>query len=408
MSGETRHVPVADAERTAVLDALRGFALLGICVSHLPDFSGYAYLPPAEQMALDRFGVDASVSFALEFLISGKFLSLFSLLFGIGFAIQLESARRRGARFAIHFARRLAILFGIGLVHGLIWYGDILRDYAWLGLFLIPTARWSARATALAAAAMLLARAAWPFLVFAAAAKLVPITAAAAPGDPTLDYFFERTRSFAEPDWIAAFHANLDLLRIKALQLIYEGKVISILAMFLLGAWIGKTNLHRNLDANRRTLMRVLAVCAPIGVLGNALLTPLAATTHDYPPTAAWLGAQVLFAVAVPAMTLAYASGFALLWLRPARVLLRLLAPAGRMALTTYVSQTLIGVGVFYGVGLGLRGGVGAVDCILIALALFSLQCAASALWLRRFRFGPLEWCWRRATYGVPLAMTRS
>ncbi len=407
MSGAGQLAPVDDAEREIVLDALRGFALLGIFLSHLPGFSGYEFMPPAEQAALDHFGIDAAVSFTAEFLISGKFFSLFSLLFGIGFAIQLESARRRGARVARHFARRLAILFGIGVVHGLIWYGDILRDYAWLGLLLIPSARWSSRSTALAAAGVLLARAAWPFLIFAVAAQLVPFAEATAPGDPTL-HFFERTRAFAQPDWLAGFHTNLELLRIKALQLIYEGKAVSILGMFLVGAFIGKSNLHRHLATSQPALKRCFLLCAPVGIVGNALLVPLRFATPDYPPTLAWVGAQVLYAVAVPALTLAYASGFALLWTRPAGVVLRALAPAGRMALTTYVSQTLLGVGLFYGVGLGLRGHAGAADCVLIALALFSLQCAASALWLRRFRFGPLEWCWRRGTYGVPLVMLRS
>jgi uncharacterized protein len=120
-----------------------------------------------------------------------------------------------------------------------------------------------------------------------------------------------------------------------------------------------------------------------------------------------WVLQHMVFAIAVPAMTLAYVSGFALLWTGRAGMFLRPLAPAGRMALTTYVSQSLISIFVFYGIGLSRHGTLGLAECIAFALAVFALQCAASALWFSVFRFGPLEWLWRRATYGTPLAMLR-
>jgi uncharacterized protein len=406
VTDETRGSPIAESERAGVLDALRGFALLGIFVSHLPVFSGYEFLPAARQAALDPLGIDRGLTAICEFLIRGKFFSLFSLLFGIGFSVQLESARRRGARFARHFTRRLAVLFVIGVLHGLIWYGDILRDYAVLGLLLLPTANWDARKTRRAAIAWLLARFAWPLLVFAIAAQLAPIAAATTSGDPS-NHFFESTRAFAGASWRDAFSANLELLPFKALQMIYEGKAISILGMFLLGATVGKMRLHVDLRASARTLRRAFAWCAPIGVLGNLVLVPLHAATPAYPPTLWWVADEVLFALAVPALAIAYASGFALLYSGAARAVLGVFAPAGRMALTTYISQTGIGIWLLYGVGLGLGEKVGQADCIAIAVAIFLAQSALAALWLRHFRFGPLEWCWRRATYGVPVPMAR-
>jgi uncharacterized protein len=285
----------------------------------------------------------------------------------------------------------------------LIWYGDILKDYALIGLLLIVTARWTSLGTGRAAAFVLVLRAVWPLAVLALVVWLAPLGRDA---DPAGD-FFALTRTFDGADPIAMFAANLELLRIKALQMIYEGKAISILGMFLLGAYIGKRRLYRDLAANAVMLWRVFAACAVIGFLGNAALVPIHWATPEYPPTTMWVVQQVLFAVAVPAMTLAYASGFALLWQRPAGAFLRLLAPAGRMALTTYVSQTLVGISVFYGLGLGLRGTIGLAECAVFALAVFAVQCMVSALWLSMFRFGPLEWIWRRATYGTPLPMLR-
>lgn len=398
-----RGAPIAEAERADVLDALRAFALLGIFISHVPGFSGFEFMTAPEQAALDRFGANVWLDAALQFFIDGKFFSLFSLLFGIGFAVQIDSAMRAGRNFVRHFTRRLAILLAIGIAHALVWYGDILKDYALIGFLLLVTAHWTPRSTACAAAAVLLLRALWPLGIWMLVAQTAPLEAGANPkGD-----FFALTQAFAGADPAAVFAANLELLRFKALQMLYEGKAISILAMFLWGAYIGKRRLYRDLAAHALLLRTVFAVCAPIGIIGNALLIPIDAATPTYPPSPMWVFQHMLFAVAVPAMTLAYASGFALLWMSRKGAFLRTLAPAGRMALTTYVSQTLIGVLVFYGIGLGLQGTFGLAECLALALAVFTLQCAASALWLTLFRFGPLEWLWRRATYGTPLPMLR-
>ena len=396
--------PVADRERAGVLDALRGFALLGIFISHVPAFTGYEFMTPDSQARLDGFGVDAPLAAVFEFLITNKFYSLFSLLFGIGFAVQLESAARRGANFARHFGRRLAVLLVIGLVHASLWYGDILKDYALIGFALIITARWNTVTVARAAVIVLIVRVLWPVLVAVLVSELAPLPS----GSDPRGSFFALTQAFSGSDILAAFAANLQLLRLKALQMVYDGKAVSVLGMFLVGALIGRLRLYRDLGAREGLFQRVLWLCAPVGVVGNVALVHMHATTPEYPPTLAWVVEQSLSAVAVPAMTLAYAAGFALLWSRGGRRLLQALAPAGQMALTTYVSQTLIGITLFYGIGMGLRGRLGLAEGTAVGLSIFALQGLLSALWLRHFRFGPLEWVWRRATYGVPIAFLRT
>ena len=397
------YAPVSEAERVDVLDALRAFALLGIFISHVPEFSGFDFMTDAEQAARDVLGANAPLDAFQDFFIRGKFFSLFSLLFGIGFAVQLDSARHRGADFARHFARRLFVLFAMGALHALVWYGDILKDYALIGLLLIVTARWKPKTTLYAALAVLALRALWPIMMWVVVARATPLEAGANPaGD-----FFALTQTFSGTDLSAIFAANGELLRLKALQMIYDGKAISILGMFLLGAYIGRRRIYRELAANTPFLHRVLLICAPIGIIGNAFMTYTDTLATRYPPTALWTIGQIVFAVAVPAMTLAYACGFALLWQTALRRPLRMLAPAGRMALTTYVSQTLIGILFFYGVGAGLRGSVGLAECMLFAVTVFALQCALAAGWFEVFRFGPLEWLWRRATYGTPLPMLK-
>jgi len=215
------------------------------------------------------------------------------------------------------------------------------------------------------------------------------------------------TDAFHGADVVAVFHANLELVRLKALQMIYDGRAVSVLGMFLIGALVGRLRIYRDLAGNATLIRRVFCVCAPIGVAGNAALVPLHAATPDYPPSGMWVVEQCLFAIAVPAMALAYASGFALLWQRGWSRMLNALAPAGRTVLTTYVSQTLIGISLFYGIGLRIGDKLSFVQMTLAAAAIFALQCFASRTWLRSFRFGPLEWLWRRATYGTPVEMLR-
>ncbi|HYM35629.1 MAG TPA: DUF418 domain-containing protein [Steroidobacteraceae bacterium] len=385
-----------------MLDALRGFALLGIVITHMPDFSGYSFLPPANRHALDQFGVGALLPAVAEFLIRGKFFSLFSFLFGIGFAVQIDSAVRRGANFNRHFTRRLAALFAIGLAHACLWYGDILKDYALIGLFLLLTPRWSVSMLARVTVGVLVLRVAWPAIMWA----VIPTSSPNSNANPVAE-FDSLTNAFYGTDPIAIFNANLELVRLKALQMIYDGRAISVFGMFLIGALVGRMRLYQNLSANTKLISRVFFVRAPLGVLGNAALVPLHAATPDYPPTGMWVAEQCVFSIAVPAMALSYASGFALLWMRGWQPILRVLAPAGRMALTTYVSETLIGMFLFYGIGLGFGNRFGFVQATAVAVTIFAIQCVASRIWLHYFRFGPLEWIWRRATYGTPVAIAR-
>jgi uncharacterized protein len=317
--------------------------------------------------------------------------------------VQIDSAARRGANFNRHFIRRLTALLVIGLAHALVWYGDILKDYAVIGFLLLLTARSSIATLARVTALVLLLRVAWPLIMWA----VVPVDPSTRTDTNPVAEFGSLTDAFQGTDLAAVVHANFELVRLKALQMIYDGRAVSVLGMFLIGALVGRLRIYRDLAGNATLIARVFRVCAPVGVVGNAVLVPLHATTPDYPPSGMWVVEQCLFAIAVPAMALAYASGFALLWHRGWSRMLHALAPAGRMALTTYVSQTLIGISLFYGIGLGIGDKLSFAEMTIAAVAIFALQCVASRIWLRSFRFGPLEWLWRRATYGTRVEMLR-
>jgi uncharacterized protein len=391
---------VSDSERAEVLDALRAFALLGILISHVPDFTGYNFLAAPQRALLDPLGIDPTVSAWLVLIIREKFVSLFSLLFGIGFAVQLDSSARQGAAFRWRFGRRLGALFIMGAIHAAIWYGDILKDYAVLGLALLLASQWPLRRIAIAAAVLFLARLAWPLLFYSVFTAVGHSNVIDAPDQAFADGVTDLSKGFT-----AFFLANLQLVKLKALQMFYEGRFITILTMFFIGAWIGKVKLYRNLPQHRKLLVRVLAVCAPIGILADAALIPFEHATNVFPPTHDWVAFQSLVAIAAPALCLAYASAFALAWLALNGRFLRRIAPIGRTALSSYISQTLICTVAFVWFGLGHN--LGATGCLIAAVVIFTIQCVLARTWLQYFRFGPLEWIWRCATYAEWIEIRR-
>ncbi len=384
--------PVAEGDRSEVLDALRAFALLGILISHVPDFTGYSLLPAAQRALLDPLGVDPSVSATLVLLIREKFVSLFSLLFGIGFAVQLDSAERRDAPFRLRFGRRLAALFVLGAAHTALWYGDILKDYAVFGVLLLLSSRWPVRRIAIAAIALLVARLAWPALIYSIVTALGPTHGVGAP-----DKAFADGVAGLGADPVAFLRNNLQLVKLKALQMVYEGRFLTIPAMFYIGALVGRLKLYLNITQHRRLLVWAFLLCGAFGVLADTALIPFQHDTNAFPPTHDWVAFQSLVAIAAPALAVTYASGFALLWIALDGRGLRRLAPIGRTALTNYISQTLLCTLAFEWLGLGAH--LGAVGCLVAALAIFTVQCVISTVWLKHFRFGPLEWAWRSVTY---------
>jgi uncharacterized protein len=401
--------PVGEGERAEILDILRGFALLGIFVAHVPGFSGWDYLSPLQQAALDP-GLDGGLQFLRDVFVRGKFFSLFSLLFGIGFALQLASAERKGGSFRSTFRRRQLGLLAIGVFHSAVWHGDILLKYALLGLALIPTASWKPARLLRWASVAFAARALWGVLMFGAAGALGSIgESAVGDGSGGVDVggsVSAVTAGYTSSHWGEMLLANARFVGLKWLLVLYEGKLLSITAFFLLGAAIGKAGVHLRVPELRSELARVFWLCAGVGLAGNAALALLWPVAPIYPPSALGVATNGVYAIAVPSLALAFAAGIALLDLGArGHQALRFFAAPGRMALTTYLTQTAIGLGVFYGIGLGWRGTFSLTDGIAMAFLVFAAQSVFASAWLQRFHHGPCEWMWRCFTYGRVLPL---
>ncbi len=393
------------SERIHALDVLRGVAVPGILFANVLVFFGMFVMPPERAAALPTASRDAVALFLEKVLVDGKFYSVFSLLFGIGFGLQLA----RGGEAALpRFRRRLRILLAIGAIHALLlWAGDILMLYALLG-FAMPwfarksnrdLLRWTVILLAVPMALYAVALAAWSLV--ATGASDTPSNS----GLPaTILAIFEAMGRGGVKD---AVMGNLVFLAARWADLFVTVRFPKVLGMFVLGLWIVRAGLAQSPSHHRATLVRWSRLGLGAGLPMNVLAT---LAFHRWPYLPASLGSLLgvaTQAVGIPMLALGYAATVGLLVV-DGRRLVGLFAPVGRMALTNYLMHSALCVALSYGFGLALWWRIGASTAMAIAAAIIVLQIPLSAWWLSRFRFGPIEWIWRRLTYGRPLPLRAS
>jgi uncharacterized protein len=388
------------SDRIAVVDVLRAFALFGIVITHV-EMGFLAGLPPDPQFDIHN-SLDAFVAEAVRVLANGKFFSIFSFLFGLSFAIQLDRARAKGAAFSGRFTWRLAILFAIGFVHGMFFNGDILTIYALLGLLLIPLNMLSSKALAALAIVLVLNT---PNIVSGlmrandpppTAQQQQAATAARAQLIETSKRHFDIKQNGTLAEVI---HMNVTELFISKFPFqVATGRLWITFGFFLLGVCAGRANIFRDSDTNRRFFRRLL-IWTSVPALVTTVLVTLYPTTMRLRSPAELVPYSILCVQQVT-LSIAYVAAVTLLfWRKPHGSLLSKTAPLGRMGLTTYLMQTVFGVLVFYGFGLGLLGEIGVATCVAVGIAFFVVQLFISRWWMRYFNLGPIEWLWRSLTY---------
>lgn len=400
--------PVRTKERYILLDALRGLALFGICLANFQEFSLFSFLKEEVASGMPTAGIDRVIRYILYIFIDGKFYTLFSLLFGIGFSIIISNAAQKQVNGFPIFYRRMAILLLIGFVHLLfIWSGDILMLYALLGLFLPLFRNMSNKGLLITAAFFLLLP-----IVIDAIIGVLGINLSA-PVVRTQQYYCARygitDDNFAY--WLRDADNYPDVFRfliqgafVRMQEFIDGNRAFKVLGLFLLGFYIGRNRLYAQLDKNVKLLKRITVRGFTIGLPVSLLYAWSSMNTHPW----GLAGHTLLYTFSVFPMGLAYASGFSLFYLcRQNHRIFRLLAAPGRMALTNYIGQSLWGIIIFYGIGLGFGADTGLIYVLLIAMGVYIIEIAFSHLWLHFCRFGPLEWIWRMLTYGKWLALTK-
>lgn len=386
--------PVAPRDRIAVLDVLRGFALWGVLIGNtMWIYSSRWYIPDTAQSALDLPAV-----WFIKLFVDSKAMTLLTFMFGLGFAIQL--VRGEGKPVRRTFARRLAVLFLLGWCHVLfLWWGDVTWTYALMGFPLLAFAgvrdRW--------------------LLVWSAILIFVPGIVLAIPqiGAPFWSLLPDRQAhlaAYVEAMRNAPYLALVVAHAKQALVHSFPGFLWYMpweLGHFLLGLYAGRHRIFDNNGADHLRLWRhVFAVSLVLALAGIAFqVTAHFALFTKHPPYELTLAGEIATKIADGLATLSlvacYVSTIVLLFQRAwARRVLILIAPAGRMPLTNYYLHSVVMTTVFYGRGFALAGKLSFAACLGLALATYPVIVALAHLWLRYFRFGPVEWLWRTLSYG--------
>ena len=379
--------PVPPDRRISSIDVLRAIALFGVLAVNLINEFRVSifqqFLPLIAGGSWWDHAVETAVSVGLEL----KAFALFSILFGVGLAIQFERLAGNPTRGKL-LVRRLLVLLGFGLVHlCLVWNGDILTEYALVGLLALPALYVSNRPVAIAGLVAL--------VIYAALPLWLPPTFF--PGDAWLrQHVAEATLAYSQGSWSEVVRYNLrEIPDLRPLHLLVA---LRTFGLFLLGMAVWRTGLLRQPE-RYRPLISGAAVLGLVLGFGMSVLDPPGPSS----PFHAW-GSIVSMMTTIAPVVLAIGYGASIVaffaFTRASRVL-RVFAPLGRMAFTNYLAQSLIFGWIFFGYGLGLFGRMSASHAIVIGMAVYLVQIAWSHWWLRRFRFGPMEWLWRTLMYGT-------
>ncbi|MDX1583300.1 MAG: DUF418 domain-containing protein [Thermoanaerobaculia bacterium] len=398
--------PIRRSERIAAIDILRGLALFGIIAANIRGFSGPAALYFEPQPMWPGLGDRLAQAF-IDTFVQGKFIAIFSFLFGVGFGVQLTRAEERGGPFVAVYTRRLLGLFFIGLVHGLlIWWGDILVPYAITG-FLLMFFRKKNNTTIISWAIPLYL---FPTILIVFAVMVSVLTGDPVPGEPipTTEEMQEIVSIYGGGAW-TEIQAQRTYDAIKYNWGYVLLIVPSLLGLFLLGLLAWRKRIFEPSPESLPVYRRVMVWGFAIGITGNLIATSIRWVSPEplFPPSAAMLPVYLIQAVANPALSAGYVA-LVIVLCQKVRWQKRLAGGAaiGRTALSNYVLQSILGTLIFYSYGLGLFG-IGPAMLLIPTVLIFAFEWWASKWWTARWRFGPLEWAWRSVTYGRIQPMKR-
>ena len=394
--------PTTSTERLQVIDALRGFALFGILLANLYSFMGYNTYSPAEIIELPS--LDRGVLFFIDWFVEGKFYGIFSILFGVGFALQAERFKEVGTSFSAYWYRRMFILLCIGLFHLFcIWNGDILTLYSLLGL-LLPFFLDCSDKTLIRWITILLIL---PLLSYG----ILYLTPDAA--------FWGSMRRFSaglQEQWgftdlslldmrtsasaVEVFSVNVLKAIPRPMSYLMSGRYFHVLGLFLIGMLLARHWLPKI----RTKDIRVPKSAIWLGVLGLICSFAYAVTKLLMGTPFALNGMGIVQVLVYNIGSTSLALGIAMLFLYwwatgKARFFFQQLAILGRMALTNYLFQNVTAVLLFFGYGLALMRRLPFAYLPLFAMGILFVQWLFSSAWLSRYKQGPLEFIWKKLSY---------
>lgn len=383
-------LPTVPTERIALIDVIRGFAVLGILFSNILIFSGFMFTPFKDLSLLGHAQLNGILHYMSNALVSGKFYPIFCMLFGYGFYMQVAKFNNNDKSFVGYFSRRLFFLLLIGIIHQLIWPGDVITIYALVGFLFLFVRKTNYKQDLFLAIAFfgIYLMVGFYHMIFPTANEAIKQTALLSL--PGIDNYqlIEKIRSGGVLGMYYFYIPYYKVLwSVSRLSLTTQ----SVIGLFFMGGYLYKSDFFNKQALKTRNII----IFFVLGIVGSYL----------------WFYVAYPFRIIDNLFWgLAYMSLLAVLFkTKLGKRILQNLIPVGRMALTCYVLQSVLCIFVFYGFGLGLFAQIPLFQVYLIAIAMLVIQVILCKLWLKKYQFGPLEWIWRSLSYKkiIPIKIQR-
>ncbi|MBE6275696.1 MAG: DUF418 domain-containing protein [Bacteroides sp.] len=397
--------------RITVIDALRGFALLGVILVHMNQHYSYRSVGPFEPHEAIFAEWDETASWLIWSVMLGRFINIFAFLFGMSFFIQMDRAAQKGVNFGGRFLWRMILLFVIGLFGTSFYSGDILSIYAVFGIIMLFLNRFKNWILILIAVLLLAGAPRWIMIGYnqltAPPATEQVVSSENRPQRPSQLVAPEErpTPTFWE---VAKDNLTDGTMGKLNYQFIGGNRGYITLAIFILGLVVGRTRFFETVHIRQRRNWKLLGVFVAGLLLSNWLITLFPtqeslwrSMQNGGVPSVSALTVQALSDFSMVLSSAVLAMVFIVLYqYRGFNRVLGQLAPYGRMGLTNYVSQSIVGAILFamwaYGATFGAWQ---AAEVMLLGLLVYLVQVIVCKVWLNYFQYGPLEWLWRSLTY---------
>ena len=383
-----------NTNRIDVADALRGFSILGICMLHsIEHFNFYVY-PPEVTSTWLKF-TDTIVWDSLFFTFGGKAYAIFAMLFGFSFFIQNNNQAQKGVDFRPRFAWRLVLLFIWGNLNAIFFTAEVLVLFALMGFLMIPLSSLKNKPLLIIAAICIIQPVEWGKVIYALANPAYEIGKSMDSG-----FWAYTIEAQTNANFLEMAKVNLWYGQLASLAWAWEnGRCFQVIALFIFGLVIGRTKFFAYSEKNLKLWGRILVISIicffplygltttiPNFIENKAVLKPLMLIIQSL--------SKFSFTVFLTSLVILifYTTSNGQKWLRK-------LIPIGKMSLTAYITQSLMGSFIFYNWGLGLYDKLGITYSFLVGIGMFLIQYIFAKWWMKKFRHGPLEYIWKKATW---------
>ena len=396
--------PIKDLQRSNLLDAFRGFALIGFFLANMTFYSGYGYMSTAQKTALPFAEVDYVLRAIIFFVADLKFVAVFSIIFAVSYVAFRKRTHMYGAKSDIFFIRRIIFLLLISIIHILFFrYDDLLL---WLGIYSFSIFLFRNKERASLAKWGIVIAGIIPAILMSGMLFMISQNEEMTPIIP----FGEIFKAYSQGSFEEIIATNIQNFKTDSITNILFLSFL-LIGLIMFGIWAGKKVIRVSeggktsllIKENNSFVKRLQFYSGLIGITLNLYLAVIfyIRDVGIFNPGSHFTYNFILYFFSAVSLAIFYCVAFIRIFRQPQwQKRLFYLVPFGQMALTNYIFQSVLSAFLFFGIGLGLMGNMGPSLYIIWYLIIVTVQIIFSHWWLHRFEYGPLEWLWRCFTYG--------